>query len=86
MLYQAEPDVPGATAEVNRLRKIIDARLPAAKVMAKVPAAPKELTEDQQRDALNTEGMDDLSSDDEEFFMKNEEGGYNGLFDMFVSN
>jgi hypothetical protein len=54
MLYQAEPDVPGATAEVNRLRKIIDARLTAAKVIAKVPAAPK----DQQRQALNTEGLD----------------------------
>jgi hypothetical protein len=58
MLYQAEPDVPGATAEVNRLRKIIDARLTAAKVIAKVPAAPKELTKDQQRQALNTEGLD----------------------------
>ena len=73
MLYSAEPDVPAAIAEVNRLRKIIDARLQPAKA----PAAPKELTEEQQQ-ALNSEGLDDLSSDDE--------GGYNGLFDMFVSN
>lgn len=77
MLYSREPDVPGAIAEVNRLRKIIDTRLQPAKAKAKAPAAPKELTEEQQQ-ALNSEGFDDLSSD--------EEGGYNGLFHMFVSN
>ena len=80
MLYSREPDVPGAIAEVNRLRKIIDTRLqPAkAKAKAKAPAAPKQLTEERQQQALNTEGFDD------EVTMC-EEGGYNGLFAMAMS-
>ena len=79
MLYSREPDVPGAIAEVNRLRKIIDTRLQPAK--AKAPAAPKELTEEQQQQALNTEGFDDEVTMCDDVM----DGGYNGLFAMAMS-
>ena len=85
MLYSRDPDVPGAIAEVNRLRKIIDARLGTTDTAevnrlrkitvtdARPPAAKEPNTE-----GFNTEGLD---------FSDDDEGGYkyNGLFDMAMS-